>query len=88
MRGAEDGCSALEVKRQFWLVENRDWRGGRRGRLEGLNGGELTERRLRLSSRWRGTTVTISISQRKATSIGVRPACRGNAIIILGCVSC
>jgi hypothetical protein len=57
---------------------------GEEGDVEGLNGGELTERRFRLSSRWRGTTVTISISQRKATSTGVRPACRGNAIIISG----
>lgn len=39
-----------------------------------LVGKKLTDRRFRLSSRWRGTTVTISISQRKATSIGVKPA--------------
>lgn len=41
----------------------------------------LTPRRSRLSSRWRGITVTISISQRKATSIGVKPGCRGNAMV-------
>jgi hypothetical protein len=46
--------------------------------------GEPTERRFRRSRRWRGTTVTISISQRKATSIGVRPACRGNAMVAEG----
>ena len=32
------------------------------------------------SSRWRGITVTSSISQRKAVSGGVRPEGRGSAI--------
>ena len=48
-------------------------------------GRELTPSRLRLSSRCRGTTVTISISHRKATSIGVSPGARGNAIFRLKC---
>lgn len=34
-----------------------------------------------LSSRWRGTTVTISISQRKATSEWVRPGGSERAIV-------
>ncbi len=58
-----------------------------KGVCGGVDGGERTERRFRLSRRCRGTTVTISISQRKATSIGVRPACRGNAMIVGACVS-
>lgn len=40
----------------------------------------LTPNRSILSSLWRGTTVTSSISQRKATSEGVRPAGKGRAI--------
>lgn len=34
-----------------------------------------------LSSRWRGTTVTISISARKATSAWVRPGGSGSAMV-------
>lgn len=41
----------------------------------------LTPSRFRLSSRCRGTTVTISISHRNATSIGVNPDCKGSAIM-------
>ena len=33
------------------------------------------------SRRWRGTTVTSSISARKATSEGVRPGFRGAAMV-------
>lgn len=66
----------------------RRLRGAVKRVLSGVDGGELTERRFRLSRRCRGTTVTISISQRKATSIGVRPACRGNAMVVRVCVSC
>lgn len=47
----------------------------------GVGWGILTPSRLRLSSFWRGMTVTISISQRKATSAGARPGGRGNAIV-------
>jgi hypothetical protein len=69
-----------------WGVEGQSRRIGRGGRKKWREGlrwrGERTERRLRLSRRWRGTTVTISISQRKATSIGVRPAWRGNAMFV------
>ena len=49
--------------------------------MEGFCGVKLTARRLRLSSRWRGTTVIISISQRNATSAGVRPGCSGSAMV-------
>ena len=45
-------------------------------------GGVLTVRSERDSKRCRGTTVTSSISQRKATSVGVKPGARGNAISI------
>jgi hypothetical protein len=45
---------------------------GRRGR---------TLSSLMLSSRWRGTIVTISISQRKATSAWVSPGGSGRAIV-------
>jgi hypothetical protein len=41
----------------------------------------LTPNRSRDSSRWRGKTVTSSISQRKATSAGVKPRGRGRAIL-------
>lgn len=34
------------------------------------------------SSLWRGTIVIISISQRKATSVGTRPDGNGRAILI------
>jgi len=33
------------------------------------------------SRRCRGTTVTVSISHRKATSAGVKPGWRGNAMV-------
>jgi L-fucose isomerase-like protein len=49
--------------------------------MAGLGGVDITPSRLRLSSFWRGMTVTISISQRKATSAGARPSGRGNAIV-------
>jgi len=41
---------------------------------------KLAVSRVMLSRRWRGITVTVSISQRNATSIGVRPAGRGSAM--------
>jgi len=44
-------------------------------------GGVHTVRRERDSRRWRGITVTLSISQRKATSAGVKPGGRGSAIV-------
>jgi hypothetical protein len=52
-------------------IGSRGWRGQR-----------LTPSRFKLSSLWRGTTVTSSISQRKATSIGVKPGCKGNAMMV------
>lgn len=45
------------------------------------DGGGRTERRVKLSRRWRGMTVTSSISARKADSGGVRPGGRGRAIV-------
>lgn len=42
----------------------------------------LTERRSMPSSRWRGTTVTSSISLRKETSEGTSPVGSGNAIVV------
>ena len=42
---------------------------------------QLTPSRLSPSSRWRGMTVTISISQRKAVSKGVRPGGRSKAMV-------
>ncbi len=75
---AESRCWALGVL--VWCgTEHRE---GNERLWWGWRGQELTPRRLRLSRRCRGTTVTISISQRKATSIGVRPACRGNAMVV------
>lgn len=41
----------------------------------------LTERRSMLSSLCRGTTVTSSISHKKATSEGISPEGKGNAIV-------
>lgn len=41
----------------------------------------LTLSRSMLSRRWRGTIVTSSISQRKATSAGTRPDGRGKAMV-------
>lgn len=35
-----------------------------------------------LSRRWRGTTVTSSISHRKAASEGTRPRGRGKAMVL------
>ena len=51
--------------------------------VEGFDGGgaQLTPRRLSPSSLWRGITVTISISQMKATSGGVSPGGSGSAIV-------
>jgi hypothetical protein len=40
----------------------------------------LTASSFRLSSLWRGMTVTISISHRNATSIGVMPGGSGSAM--------
>ena len=51
---------------------------------EGKGGGwwgKHTDNRLRLSRRCRGITVTVSISQRNATSVGVRPDGRGRAMV-------
>lgn len=45
--------------------------------------GQLTERRLRLSSLCRGITVTNSISHKKATSGGVSPGGSGSAIVVM-----
>lgn len=42
---------------------------------------QLTPSRLSPSSRWRGMTVTISISQRKAVSEGVRPGGSSKAMV-------
>jgi len=44
--------------------------------------GQLTPSKSSPSSRWRGITVTSSISQRKATSGGVNPGGSGNAIVL------
>jgi hypothetical protein len=49
--------------------------------MAGFGGVGHTPSNSRLSSFWRGITVTISISQRKATSAGVRPGGRGNAMV-------
>lgn len=49
-----------------------EWRGA---------GGAHTPRSSRLSSLWRGMTVTSSISHRNAISGGVSPGGRGNAMI-------
>lgn len=51
------------------------------GRDEGYGMAALTPSSSRRSKRWRGTMVTISISQRKAISGGVRPEGRGKAIL-------
>lgn len=45
-----------------------------------VRGQILTPNRSMLSSLWRGTTVTSSISQRNATSEGTRPTGKGSAI--------
>lgn len=42
---------------------------------------QLTERSSMLSSRWRGTTVTSSISHKNATSEGIKPGGRGKAML-------
>lgn len=47
----------------------------------------LTPNKSRLSSRCRGTTVTISISHKNATSIGVRPGGKGKAMSTSNCVT-
>lgn len=47
----------------------------------GVGGVGLTPINSRLSSFCRGITVTISISHKKATSDGVRPGGRGNAMV-------
>ena len=48
-------------------------------------GCELTPSRLSPSRRWRGMTVTISISQRKAISGGVRPGGKVEAMAWASC---
>jgi hypothetical protein len=52
-RGEEGGGWELGPASKMSVLhqQKRDWRCGRKGGLEGLNGGELTERRFRLSSR-------------------------------------
>ena len=50
--------------------------------------GQLTPSKSSPSSRWRGITVTSSISQRKATSGGVNPGGSGNAIVLRPLVEC
>jgi len=77
MRRAESRRWALWM---LDLVGEKNWK-GEESVWWGWRGQVLTPRRFRLSSRWRGITVTISISQRKATSIGVKPVCRGNAMV-------
>lgn len=52
-----------------------------RRRRERTGGRKRTASRSMLSSRWRGTTVTSSISARKATSGWVRPGGSGSAIV-------
>jgi hypothetical protein len=49
--------------------------------MAGLVGVGRTVRRETDSRRWRGITVTISISQTKAISAGVKPSGRGNAMV-------
>lgn len=45
----------------------------------------LTPKSSRASRRWRGMTVTCSISARKPTSLGVSPAGRGRAMAVSVC---
>ena len=57
-------------------------------RLEDADGGVVGSGAFTLrseidSSLWRGTIVTISISQRKATSVGTRPGGKGRAIFVV-----
>lgn len=75
MRRAKNWSWSLDLCDQLELSCGRE--------LDGAFGGVLTPRRFRLSSLCLGTTVTISISQRKATSMGVSPGCNGNAILPL-----
>ena len=60
-----------------------NWRGRGSGSGSAKRGwwGQHTESKLRLSSLWRGITLTVSISQRNATSAGVRPGGRGSAMM-------
>lgn len=68
--------SGVWVLTMYGLVRMLVW-----GRAQ-LVGTGLTPRRWSASSRWRGTTVTSSISQRKAISGGVRPEGRGSAMVV------
>lgn len=87
-RASQRGMLLLAGGRRFGVGP---YEGGEvsRGPLRGVQfvstrstrcGVTLTPNRSMLSSLWRGTTVTSSISQRKATSEGMRPVGRGRAI--------
>jgi hypothetical protein len=66
-------------------AENRDIQSAAVVDIEYEVGGvQLTPRSCSASSRCRGITVTSSISQRNATSGGVKPGGRGNAIVFCG----
>lgn len=54
-------------------------------RAELIQCGPLTPSRFSPSSLWRGMTVTISISHRKAVSGGVNPEGNGRAMVCLLC---
>lgn len=74
MRGNERWDGALEIRVNYC-----------RGEWCGV--AVRTPKRSRLSSRWRGMMETSSISHKNATSGGVRPGGRGNAmVVILQCV--
>lgn len=80
--GVEAFCRALER-------EGRELRGIYAFVIErllcrGLGRFSLTPSSSSPSSLWRGITVTSSISQRKPTSLGVRPGGSGRAIVCLG----
>lgn len=66
--GSKCGCCAL-LKLEIQCLENR------------TRPDALTARRSMLSSLCRGTTVTSSISHKKATSEGISPEGKGNAIV-------
>ena len=59
---------------------------GVRGRRTSYYMFVLTPKSSRASRRWRGITVTCSISQRKPTSLGVSPGGRGRAMLRVLCV--
>ena len=68
-------AGARPMSYPFQVLETACSREGRRDQ------DALTERRSMLSNLCLGTTVTSSISQRKATSEGVRPGGRGRAML-------